>query len=127
MRQRGFTLIEAVMLIVLLGILSSVFVHLFSKLGNGLQQAQQLQIVHAMIQECHEYLYQARRRYGYAMNSINDCSAVGSYSSYGVAQVQLDTPYAGTACPSGANCKLFHISVPTLAPDYERSLMMVEF
>jgi len=124
---QGFSLIELILLIVLLSILSSVYVQMFSRLGGGLSQSRDLQVAHSMIQECHAYLVQTRRSYGYAMNGIADCSGLSGFQSYGVANVTVQASYSGSACPSGASCKLFKISVAALAPSYEHVLMMVDY
>jgi len=123
---RGFSLIELIMLITVLSLMSAVFMQMFSRIGGGLTQAHDLQIAQAMTQECYAYLRQLRRDFGYAMNGVNNCNSLTPFQSYGVASVALQSPYSGAACPSGANCKLFTISVPALAPGYENVTMVVE-
>jgi len=125
--QRGFTLIETILLIVLLSILSAVFVQMFSRIGGGVAETHDMQVAQSMIQECHAYLLQQRRKFGYTMNGVNDCSALPGFQSYGVASVSLQSPYSGSACPSGASCKLFRISVPSIAPNYEHVVMFADF
>lgn len=125
--KRGFTLIESILLIVLLAILSAVFMQMFSRIGSGVAETHDMQVAQSMIQECHAYLVQQRRKYGYTMNGINDCSALPGFQSYGVASVTVQSPYTGSACPSGATCKLFHISVPSIAANYEHALMFADF
>ena len=126
-RERGFSLIELIMLIVLLAILSSVFMQMFARLGGGLKETHDAQIAQAMTQECYTYLLQARREYGYAMNGIANCNLLTSFQSYGVASVSLTASYSDSPCPSGASCKLFTISVPAIAPAYKRLLMLVDY
>jgi len=126
-RHFGFSLIELIMLIVLLAIMTSVFIQMFARIGGGLSQSKELHIARAMTQECHAYLVQARRAYGYAMNGISNCGALNAFQSYGVATVELTAPFSGSACPAGASCKLFKISVPSLASAYHDVLMVVDY
>lgn len=105
----GFSLIELVLVITLLSISSVGLVALFGQLTNSLAINNHTQTAAQLAQACAEHLLAMRRRSGYAMGGIADCSALPALNGFGPPAVTLVDPYAGAGCPAGANCKLFTI------------------
>jgi len=108
--KQGFTLIELVMVIVLLGISMVGLVTLFGQLGGSLAINDDTQTAAQLAQECAEHLLAARRASGYSLGGISDCSALPALNGFGPPTVTVSDPYTGTACPGGASCKLFTIT-----------------
>ena len=107
--NKGFTLIELVMVIILLSISCAGLVTLFGQLTNSLSINNDIQAAAQLAQECAEHLLAARRRSGYDLGGIDDCSALPAFNGFGPPQVNIDEPYAAAACPGSANCKLLTI------------------
>ena len=124
---RGFSLIELVLVMVLLSIASVGLVALFGRLGNSLGVNNDTQAAAQQAQECAEYLLAERRRSGYVMGGVADCSALPAFNGYGPPTVTVADPYAGAGCPSGANCKLFTVKAVYGNGASSVSLMLTDY
>jgi prepilin-type N-terminal cleavage/methylation domain-containing protein len=107
--SKGFSLIELVMVIVLLSISTTGLIMLFGQLTNSLSINNDIQSAAQLAQECAEHLLGARRRSGYDLGGVTDCSALPAYNGFGPPSVTISDPYTGAACPAGASCKLLTI------------------
>lgn len=103
-------MIELVLVIVLLGIASVGLVALFGQLTKSLTVNSDTQAAAQQAQECAEYLLATRRRSGYTLGGVSDCSALTPFNGFGPPAVTVTDPYSGPACPLGANCKLLSIN-----------------
>lgn len=107
--NKGFTLIELVLVIILLSMSCVGLVNLFGQLSNSLSTNNDTQSAAQLAQECAEYLLAARRHWDYTLGGISDCSALPAFNGFGPPAVNLSDPYAGPGCPGSASCKLFTI------------------
>jgi prepilin-type N-terminal cleavage/methylation domain-containing protein len=123
----GFTLIELVLVIVLLSISTAGLVTLFGQLTNSLSINNDIQTAAQLAQECAEHLVGARRQSGYDLGGITDCSALPALNGFGPPTVNVSDPYAGSACPGGANCKLLTINATYDSGVATVSLLMTDY
>jgi prepilin-type N-terminal cleavage/methylation domain-containing protein len=100
----GFTLVELILVIVLLSIASVGLVALLGQLNNSLVVNNDTQAAAQQAQECAEYLLGVRRRAGYDLGGISDCSALPAFNGFGPPSVTI-AAYTSGACSSAA-CKL---------------------
>lgn len=108
--QRGFTLLEVILAIVLMSVASVSLVSIFGQLGRSLSITEDARSAAQMAEECGEYLLGLRRAQGYTMAGVVDCSALGDFNGVAPAAVVLTDPYSGPACPGAASCKHFQVS-----------------
>lgn len=124
-RLNGFTLIEAVIVLVLLGIAAAVLTAMQGGVGRLLSQGDAVQTLSMLQQQCAERVL-ARRR----LNGMADAVAFAGTSSncsFGGKSVTMsvDQSYAGAGCPAGFSCAQFIFTgsgIPALIlvlPDYE--------
>lgn len=126
-RQTGFSLIELIMLVVVLSLLGVSLVQMLGQLSRGLSLTNDAQIAAQLAQECREWLLTVRRRSGYAMGSVQDCSALGTFAGQGPAAVVQQAVYTGVGCPSPASCKLFTINATYQSASASQTLMVVNY
>ena len=126
-RDQGFTLIELVLVIVLLSIASVGLVTLLGQLTNSLAVNNDTQAAAQQAQECAEYLLDARRRSGYSLGGISDCSALPAFNGFGPPAVTTTNPYSGSGCPLGASCKLLEISAIFGSGASKVTLLLTEY
>lgn len=126
-RSDGFSLIELILVIVLLSIASVGLVALLGQLTNTLAVNNDTQAAAQQAQQCAEYLLGVRRRSGYALSGISDCSAQPAFNGFGPPAVTITDPYSGSGCPLGANCKLFEIRAIVGSGASSVSLMLTEY
>ncbi|MDH4133201.1 MAG: type II secretion system GspH family protein [Gammaproteobacteria bacterium] len=113
-KVQGFSLIELVMILVLLGIGSVVLVRLFGHSVGSLDDNAAFQTGAQAVQQCGEHIFGNRRRNAYgdltATNVASYCNALSMPAGYTRSLVLTD-PYAGPACLAGATCKQVLITV----------------
>jgi type II secretory pathway pseudopilin PulG len=124
---KGFTLIELVIIIMVLGISSVALVSLYGQVGSAVTINHDINSAAELAQECGEYLLAQRRNNGYAMSGISDCSALPAFNSYGPPAVALTDPYSGAGCPAGASCKLFNINATYNTGNAVADLVVVNY
>ena len=111
--HRGFTLVESIIALVVLGIASASIISLQSTIFNGQANNKNMEVGTQLMQECAELVLATRRGSGYAAvpESATSpiCNALGSYG--GFAPCVSVATYAGPACPSGGTCKTAEIGV----------------
>lgn len=124
-RLAGFTLIETVIVLVLLGIAAAVLTAMQGGVGKLLSQGHTVQTLTMLQQQCAERVL-ARRR----MNGMADAvafTATPSNCSFGGQSVTMtvNQSYSGAGCPTGLPCTQFIFSgsgvppVTLVLPDYE--------
>ena len=123
----GFTLIELLMIIMILGITSVALVSLYGELADTVGVNHDINAAAQMAQECGEYLLAQRRKNGYAMSGISDCSALPAFNGYGPPSVTLTSPYAGAGCPAAATCKLFNVNASYASGGATIDLVVVSY
>jgi prepilin-type N-terminal cleavage/methylation domain-containing protein len=124
-RQRGFTLIELVAIIVLLSVGATAILALFGQVGRSIATNQETQTGAQLAQACAEQIMAFRRNtatgYGYANvvvgNATGACdagfTAVGGFTSAPVVNVTAYDSTTLPACPSATAgaCKQVDIQV----------------
>jgi prepilin-type N-terminal cleavage/methylation domain-containing protein len=116
--RRGFTLIEVIVVIVILGIASAAVVKMVVQVASGGTDNQTLQVGSQLLQECGEWILANHRRdenyytnvltAGTSTNCFSGPSAYGSFS----APTVVVTDVSGTSsCPTGGVCKQVAISI----------------
>ena len=109
-RQQGFTLIEAIMVMLILSIGAVAILSQFSQAPRAWFIDEDLQIATQLVQEGAETLLAARRTNGYAsiaLGTVND-TLTGAYAAYG--RSVAITSFSGDPCPA-ATCKQAVVSV----------------
>ena len=124
-RQRGFTLIELVMVIVVLSVLSAGLVRVLGEMTGGILLQKDAQISQQLAQECAEYLLGLRRHVGYNMNSVSNCVDLPPFT--GTLLVTLTDPSTDAACPALASCKRFDITASYASSQAQSSILMVSY
>lgn len=113
---RGFSLIELIMIIVLLGIGLTGLMAMFGRSTLGMTDDVAIQTGAQLVQQCAEHILGQRRRHpggtvaGY--DSITDASCSGlpaAPSGYALAPLVVTDPYTAGACTGLANCKRIEI------------------
>ena len=121
MRERGFTLIETLMVVVVLGIAAVTISSLQGNIFKGQSVNKDIQVGVQLMQECAEQVLAVRQTSGFAGVSgvnfgINKCGAMSALGAYSLPSVSFISPYTDVACPSGGTCKLVSITQGGLAP-----------
>jgi prepilin-type N-terminal cleavage/methylation domain-containing protein len=116
--RAGFTLIEVVIVIVILGIASAVVIKMVAQVANGQSDNQTLQVGAQLLQECGEWIVANHRRDKsfytsvlVAGTSTNCFSGPGTYGGFDAPSVVVTDITGGTGCPGTSNCKQAVISV----------------
>lgn len=107
-RQHGFSLIELVMVIMILGIASVGLASGYTQLGRSLLLNEDAQAAAQQAQACAEHILASRRNRGYAQR-FNDCAALGAFNGYGPPAVTTWAPNAAQ-CPAGFTCAGYEVT-----------------
>ncbi len=128
--HKGFTLIESIIVMVVLGIAAVAIINLQGNIFFGQSANKNMQIGVQLMQECAEQVLATRRgsRGGYTAVAsprfgTNACGGMTAFSSDSIPSVTL-TPYTGAGCPTGGTCKLVSITQGGLSPI---TLMLVNY
>jgi prepilin-type N-terminal cleavage/methylation domain-containing protein len=125
MNARGFTLIETLAAMILLGIAAVVVVRMQGNLFTNQGSVTSLQVASRLQSECAEQVIGVALNQGYyqvlptassGSFGTNQCDTVTAYSGNSIPTVAFTDPYTGTACPSGQTCKLLTITQGSLKP-----------
>ncbi len=124
--QKGFTLIELVMVIIIISVASVPLFGMFSQASSSLLDNETIQTAAQLAQERAEFVLSRKRELGFngavpelAVNTIIE-NLTGNFSAFTRTTV-ITQPLAPppTGCPGGALCKQVVVSVnaggPTLA------------
>jgi prepilin-type N-terminal cleavage/methylation domain-containing protein len=100
--HRGFTLIETIIVMVILGIGAAAIVSLQGNIFQGQSGNQNMQVGVQLMQECAEQVLAIRRNSGYTAVTTSACSNLGNYGGFGTPSVTLknDSNASVTACAS---------------------------
>ena len=124
-RQAGFSLIELVVVIVLLGIAAVVLLQQFSQAAGSLARNEQIQTAAQLAQGCAEHLLAVRRGQDYPTAIATDCASLPGIAGYTTSVAPLGSP---AACPLGASCEELQVTVNHGADmRAQLSLMLVEY
>lgn len=116
-RTCGFSFIEMIMIIVVLGIASVALLSMYGRSVGGMQSAVSIQTAAQLVQECGEFVLGLRRRAattlaGYAaVTAATTCVGLAVPTGYSFAALTVTDPYAGAPCPAGGTCKRVQIIV----------------
>ena len=107
----GFTLVESITVLTILGIVAAGIVSLQGKILSGRSDNRDMEVGTQLMQECAEHVLATRERAnGYDLVTTSTCSSLGSYGGFGAPSVTV-TADTSAACPSGSTCKQVVISV----------------
>jgi prepilin-type N-terminal cleavage/methylation domain-containing protein len=120
--HRGFTLLEMIIVLVLMGIASAAVVGMVAQVGSGQTENSELKVGAQLLQECGEWIIANHRRdenfYPNVLvpgTSANCFSGPGAYGGFNAATVTVTDISSISPCtdltPSGAECKNVAISV----------------
>lgn len=100
--SRGFTLIESVITMVVLGIAAITIVSLQGSLFTSRSNTVDLQVGGQLMQECAEQILAVRRHVGYTAVTTSTCSSLGNYGGFGASSVTLKDAAGSpvTSCPA---------------------------
>ncbi len=122
-RCGGFTLVESIIVLVVLGIAAVGIISLQSQIFSGQSDIKNIQIGVQLMQECAEQVLATRRGSsgGYAAVTspsfgTNACGGMTAFGSYSIPSVTLTDPYTGAGCHTGGTCKLVSITQDGLTP-----------
>lgn len=132
--SQGFTLMETLIAMTVLGIAAAAIISLSSSLFYGQSSLKDMQVGTQLMQECAEQLLAIRRAGDYGASALTDsaaatgsCSGI-SLTGYSPPSVTVTNGNSGTAnmgaCPysTGSNCKLLSITQGGMT---QLSLMLV--
>jgi prepilin-type N-terminal cleavage/methylation domain-containing protein len=111
--ERGFSLIELVLVMILLGIFSVPLITLFARSTGSFDEDVAIQTGAQAVQQCAEHALGVRRRstLGYSTTfDANSCDTPAPPAGY-TRTLTITNGYTGGACPGGATCKRVQISV----------------
>jgi prepilin-type N-terminal cleavage/methylation domain-containing protein len=130
--SRGFTLIETIIAMVVMGIAAAGLIAMQGRMFNGISTVKDMQVDSRLMLECAEQVL-ARRRFAedgfsavVAANGFgaNQCGGLPALSGFTVPSVSITEPFTGAACPSGYSCKTVTISQGGLAA---MTLLLVDY
>jgi prepilin-type N-terminal cleavage/methylation domain-containing protein len=129
-RQKGFSLIELVMVIVLLSLAAVALLQQFSLASSSLIRNEHLQTASQLAQVKAEELLAVRRTQGYSVAALDAGTStenlIGNYAGYS-RSVTIAIP-PSSDCPSGAICKNVTVTVSRAADTLaEIALMLVSY
>lgn len=107
---RGFTLVESIVTLVILGVASVGIATLSGNIFNADAGNKDLQIGVSLMEECAEQILAVRRVNGYAVTPSCNVSTMPAFAGFSAPSVTT-TPYTGAACPTGGSCKQVVIAV----------------
>lgn len=107
-RETGFSLIELVMVIMILGIASVGLASGYTQLGRSLLLNEDAQAAAQQAQACAEHILASRRNRGYAL-MFPDCAALGAFNGYGPPAVTTWVP-TPSMCPAGFTCAGYEVA-----------------
>lgn len=107
-RQRGFTLIEMVMVIVILAIASVALMDQFVNTSKSYLIDEEIQTAAQLAQECAEHILATRRLQGYATAIATNCSTLPSVAGY---TLSVSPGAAPTACFTWPLCTEVTVAV----------------
>lgn len=131
-RSRGFTLVETIIVMIVLGIAAAGIIAMQGRLFNGLTTVDGMQVSSRLMLECAEQVLAVRRHSedGYA-NVIttngyggNQCAGVPILTGFTIPTVAITESYQGAACPATYTCKEVVITQGGLAPV---TVMLVDY
>lgn len=134
-RQRGFSLIEMVMVIVVVSIAGVALLSLYGNAAKSLSINDQVQTAVQLAQDCGEYVLAFRRdtnaSRGYANVTLGTgtgiCSGLPVLSGY-TRSVDVTDASADPACPTGASCKQVQVIVDHGTTERARvALLLAEY
>jgi len=104
--NKGFTLIESLIVLVVLSIAAAAIITLQSNIFAGQADSKDLQVGVQLMQECAEQVLTTRQQSGYA--TTPNCSTLGNYGGFGAPSVTV-TSITGGSCPG--TCKQVDITL----------------
>lgn len=102
--SQGFTFIETIVVMTLLGIAAATIIKLQGTVFYGKSDNKDLQVGVMLMQGCAEQVIAVRRNAGYTAVNTSTCSALGNYGGYTAPIVTVTADNTGTACPTGGTC-----------------------
>jgi type II secretory pathway pseudopilin PulG len=114
----GFSLIEAAVAIVVLGIAATIIISLQGNIFSGVNAEKNLQASSLTQQRCAETLMGLRKSKGYASATESACSGMTTPTgaALSVSVLNLTGSDSNSACPLGQVCRRFEISAPGAQP-----------
>lgn len=115
--DRGFSLIELIMIIVLLGIGLTGLMAMFGRSTIGMADDAAIQTGTQLVQQCAEHILGQRRRHpggtvaGYNSIDATSCNSLpAAPTGYSLAALVVTNPYAAGACAGLTTCQRIEIS-----------------
>jgi prepilin-type N-terminal cleavage/methylation domain-containing protein len=103
---RGFTLVESIIVLVILGLAMAGITTLTINLGSHQTENQEWQIGLKQMQACAEDILAQRRASADLSTFVPSCAGLP-----GSPALSPTVPYTGVGCPAGQSCKLYSITV----------------
>ncbi len=110
-RCGGFTLVESIIVLVVLGIAAVGIISLQGRIFSGQSDIKNIQIGVQLMQECAEQVLAVRRQSGFSAVNTNTCSTLGNTGGFGPPSVTVTPDNGGAACPSGGICNKVEITL----------------
>lgn len=133
-RSRGFTLMESIIVMIVLGLASLGIIAMQERLFTNVGTVDGMQVSARLLHECAEQVLAQRRHTEDGFANVvttngyggNQCSGVPALTGYSIPTVEITGPYAGdgTTCPANFSCKTVVITQGGLAPV---TVMLVDY
>jgi len=110
--ERGFSLIELIMIIVAIGVMGAFLATTYSQLPRSLEVNEGSQTGAQLAQQCSERVIAQRRNpaIGFGPIATGVCAGLPAPAGYAITDA-VDAAYAGAACPVAGACKRVTVSV----------------
>jgi len=113
---RGFSLLELVIIIVILGIAAVAILSMFGQAAHSLAINENIQTAAQAGQSCSEHILATKRRYTFGFSLIDSAICDALPTPPGLTRsVTVTDPYTGSACPGGTACMEVHIVISQAA------------
>ena len=111
-RQTGFSLLEIIITIVVLGIAAVAILSMFGQAAGSLAINEDIQTAAQLAQSCSEHVLATRRASpsGYTALDSTVCDTLPTVAGF-VRSVIVSDPFSGAACPGAAPCKELLIKI----------------
>ena len=101
--SEGFTLVESIIVMVLLGIAAATIISMQGNIFYGQSENKDLQVGVQLMQECAEQIFATRRRAGYTSALTTSCLNLVAYGGFDLPSVTKTDNNGNSPCASASS------------------------